>query len=77
MKQQLFQVCFISSVTAHSNATLLDSLRQIISNSQLGPPLDELRRLYSAGLQYLVDFVHMVYKTSSDVEHEVSFLPMY
>ena len=75
--KQLFHVCFISSVAAHSSATLLDSLRELISNSQLGPPLDELRHLNSAGLQYLMDFVHMVYKHSSDVEHEVSFLPQF
>ena len=66
---------FFSTVAAHSNATLLDSLRELIGNSQLGPPHHELRRLHSAGLQYLMDFVHMVYKPSSDVEHEVSFLP--
>ena len=77
MKQQLFHVCFVSSVAAHSSATLLDSLREMIGNSQLGPPLHELRRLYSAGMQYLMDFVHMVYKPSSDVEHEVSFLPVF
>ena len=76
MKQQLFRVCFVSSVAAHSSATLLDSLREIIGNSQLGLSLHELRRLYSAGMQYLMDFVHMVYKPSSDVEHEVSFLPV-
>ena len=67
-------VYLVSSVSAHSSATLLDSLRELIGNSQLGPPLDELRGLYSAGVLYLMDFVHMVYKPSSDMEHEVSFL---
>ncbi|PFX19443.1 E3 ubiquitin-protein ligase RNF213 [Stylophora pistillata] len=61
-----------SSVEAHSSSTtLLDSLREVIVNSQLGPPLDELRHSNSAGLLYLKDFVHMVYKHSSDVEHEL------
>ena len=77
VKQQLSYVCFFSSVAAHSSATLLDSLRELIGNSQLGPPLDELRGLNSAGLQYLMDFVHMVYKPSSDMAHEVSFLPLF
>ncbi|XP_022806308.1 E3 ubiquitin-protein ligase rnf213-alpha-like [Stylophora pistillata] len=61
------------SVTAHSSATLLDSFRELISNSQVGPPLDELRRLSSAGIQYLMDFVHMVYKPSSDMELELVY----
>ncbi|RMX46188.1 hypothetical protein pdam_00007847 [Pocillopora damicornis] len=62
-----------SSVEAHSSATLLDSLRELIGNSQLGPPLAELRRLHSAELQYLMDFVHMVYKPFSDMEHELVY----
>ena len=67
---------FFSSVAVHSSATLLNSLRELMGNSQLGPPLDELH-LYSAGKQYLMDFVHMVYKPSSDMEHEVLFLQLF
>ncbi|XP_022796392.1 E3 ubiquitin-protein ligase rnf213-alpha-like isoform X2 [Stylophora pistillata] len=62
-----------SSVTAHSGATLMDSLRELIGNSQLGPPLDELRGVNSAGHQYLMDFVHMIYKPSNDVEHKLVY----
>ena len=67
---------FFSSVAVHSSATLLNSLRELMGNSQLRPPLDELR-LYSAGKQYLMDFVHMVFKPSSDMEHEVLFLQLF
>ena len=64
---------FVVSI-AQSSTTLVESLRDLIDNSQIGPLLGELRHQHSAVLQYLIDFVHMVYKPSSDSEHEVSFL---
>ena len=58
--------------SAHSKAaTLVESLRGLIDNSQVGPLLADLRQQPYSAHAYLMDFVHMVYKLSSDVEHEV------
>lgn len=60
--------------SARSRETVVESLRALIENSELGPLLDELRHEHVSILAYLSDFVHMVYKPSSASEHEVSFL---
>lgn len=61
-------------VSAESSTALMDALRDLIHNSELGPLLRELPLEYVPGMQYLKDFVHMVYKSSSESEHEVSSL---
>ena len=52
----------------------MESLRSLIDNSEMGPPLGELRHKHFSALAYLMDFVHMVYKPASDSEYEVSVL---
>ena len=66
---------YILDSLAQSNATVVESLRNWINDSEMGPLLCELRHKYLRVLQYLTDFVHMVYKTSSTdpkSEHQVS-----
>lgn len=57
--------------SAQSSATLVESLRDLIENSEIGPLLGELRHHPFSALAYLMDFVHMVYKPSSDIEYQV------
>ena len=63
---------FHSRVSAQSSATLVEALRDLIDDSELGPLLRELPREDFPALRYLTDFVHMVYKSSSESEHQVS-----
>ncbi|KAJ7339384.1 hypothetical protein OS493_005779 [Desmophyllum pertusum] len=62
-----------SSLSAQCSTTLVESLRDLIDNSEMGPLLRELRHLHFPALAYLMDFVHMVYKPSSDSEHELVY----
>ena len=57
--------------SAQSSATLVESLRGLIDNSEIGSLLGDLRHQPYSALAYLMDFVHMVYKPSSDMEYEV------
>ena len=57
---------------AQSSNTLVESLRDLIENSEIGPLLGELPHQHF--LMYLMDFVHMVYKPASDSEYEVLVL---
>ena len=65
---------FHSRVSAQSSVTLVEALRDLIDESELGPLLRELPHEHFPTLQYLTDFVHMVYKSSSECEHQVSSL---
>ena len=49
----------------------MESLRGLIDSSEIGSLLEDLRRQPFSALAYLMDFVHMVYKPSSDIEYEV------
>ena len=49
----------------------MESLRGLIDSSEIGSLLGDLRRQPFSALAYLMDFVHMVYKPSSDMEYEV------
>ncbi|XP_022803330.1 E3 ubiquitin-protein ligase rnf213-alpha-like isoform X2 [Stylophora pistillata] len=55
---------------SRSKTTLLAALRDMIDNSQFGLLFKELRHEDSGAIQYLMDFVHMVYKPSSESEHQ-------
>ncbi|KAL9988404.1 hypothetical protein ACROYT_G002842 [Oculina patagonica] len=61
------------SVSAQSSTALLESLRGLIGNSEMGPLLGELPHQQFSALAYLMDFVHMVYKPSSDSEYELVY----
>ena len=50
----------------------MESLRDLIDSSEIGSLLGDLRHQPFSALAYLMDFVHMVYKSSSDMEYEVS-----
>ena len=50
----------------------MESLRGLIDSSEIGSLLGDLRHQPFSALAYLMDFVHMVYKPSSVMEHEVS-----
>ena len=50
----------------------MESLRGLIDSSEIGSLLGDLRHQSFSALAYLMDFVHMVYKSSSDMEYEVS-----
>ena len=63
---------FHPCVSAQSSATLVETLRDLIDKSELGPLFRELPLEHFPTLQYLTDFVHMVYKSSSESEHQVS-----
>lgn len=63
---------FRSCVSAQSSATLVEALRDLIDKSELGPLFRELPHEHFPALQYLTDFVHMIYKSSSESEHQVS-----
>ena len=67
---KLFSDVLFSS--AQSSATLVESLRGLIDNSEIGSLLGDLRHQPFSALAYLMDFVHMVYMPSSDMEYEVS-----
>ena len=49
----------------------MESLRGLIDSSEIGSLLGDLRRQPFSALAYLMDFVHMVYKSSRDMEYEV------
>ena len=60
--------------SAQSNAAIVDSLRRLLENSELGPVLDEIPYTHIACISYLMDFAHIVYKPSVPSvtkEHEV------
>ena len=63
----LSDVCF----TVTSSASLVECLRDLIKTSETGRLFDGLRNQYLQALPYLSDYVHMVYKPSSTLEHEV------
>ncbi|XP_074628909.1 E3 ubiquitin-protein ligase rnf213-alpha-like isoform X2 [Acropora palmata] len=64
-----------SSVTATSNATLVESLRDLIANSETGRLFDGLQHDHAhlSAFNYLSDYVHMVYSPSDKSEHELVF----
>ena len=59
--------------TATSSATLVESLRDLIANSETGRLLDGLQHDHArpSAFTYLSDYVHMVYTPSDKSEHEV------
>ena len=63
--------------SGRSNATVVESLRDLIDNSELAPLLVEVRHENFSMLGYLSDFVHMVHKPSSTSEHEVCSLSLF
>ena len=59
--------------TATSNATLVESLRDLMANSETGRLFDGLQHDHAhlSAFNYLSDYVHMVYSPSDKSEHEV------
>ena len=59
--------------TATSSATLVESLRDLIANSETGRLFDGLQHDHAhlSAFTYLSDYVHMVYTPSDKSEHEV------
>ena len=64
-------------ISAQSSATLVEALRDLIDSSELGALLNDLPCEGFPTLQYLTDFVHMVYKSSSEDEHKVLLLSFF
>ena len=63
-------ICFFPSAESNA-ATLVESLRGLIDSSEIGPLLGDLRHQPYSAQAYLMDFIHMIYKPSSDMEYEV------
>ncbi|KAK2553290.1 E3 ubiquitin-protein ligase rnf213-alpha [Acropora cervicornis] len=63
------------SVAATSSATLVESLRDLIANSETGRLFDGLQHDHArlSAFTYLSDYVHMVYTPSDKSEHELVF----